>query len=278
MNRINAWGCALVGAALAGFSSAANTQDLIVSGFVSFEAAYGSAYDLERVSDPDWDIFDLPDPALIASVGGVENLDFGTDARLNFDYANATKSGLEYGAHLELDFYSSDRELEKADQLSGFLASLLEVSLGVSDQDALDLLQKNDYLGPNAVGFNDGYVFVNSALGNIKLGDTGSAGLASNQLNVPYLAPGALEFGAYDNLEKAQLFYSNSFAGVDFEASLDDDSNWALGLGYGAVVGGVDVNLGLSAGEESLAASLAAAVGGLSFGVDYAMEEIGYTS
>lgn len=279
MIRFRALRSATVGAALAAAGSCAIAQDLTVSGFVSFEAAYGTAYDLERVYNSDWVFFDPFDELVITSAGQIQDLDFGTDARLNFDYSNATKSGLEYGAHLELDFYASDREFEqKATQLPEFLAGPLEDIVGISVQEVLDLVQKNDYLGPRAVEFNDGYVFINSALGNVKLGDTGSAGLASNQLNVPYLAPGALEIGAYDGLEKAQLFYSNSFVGVDFEASVDDDSNWALGLGYAAAVGGVDIDLGLSVGEESLAASIGAAIGGLSFGVNYAMEEVGYTS
>ncbi len=212
--------------AVVAFAGAAAAQDLTISGFVAFEAAYGENYDLG------------------AGIRSVDDLDFGVDARLNFDYSNSTKSGLEYGAHLELDMYSSD-------------------------ETPADILW-----GQSLVGFNDGYVFINSALGNVKMGDTGTAGAASNQLNVPKLAPGAIEESNYAALEKEQVHYSNSFLGVDFAASVDDDSNWALGLGYSADVGGVSVSLGLSAAEEALAGSIGASAGGLSFGVNYAHEEV----
>ncbi len=252
------------------WTSAAVAQDLTVSGFVAFEAAYGENYDLERMFNP---AFGQPgQPPFIEETSQVPDLDFGVDARLNFDYANATKSGLEYGAHFELDFYKSDR--------SYTLPTTLPTALILSDprQTAFVLsYQTTDRLGPDAVAFNDGYVFINSSLGHVKLGDTGTAGEASNQLNVPFLAPGALEIDNYAPLELEQVFYANSFLGVDFEASVDDDANWALGLGYGADVGGVAVALGLSAADETLAGSISASAGGLTAGMNYAMEEIGHT-
>jgi hypothetical protein len=212
--------------ALAGTAVA---QDLTIGGFVEFQAAYGDNYD-------------------VGAGRSIDDLDFGVDARLNFDYAASTKSGLEYGAHFELDLYSSD-------------------------ETPTDI-----YWGQSLVDFNDGYVFINSALGNVALGDAGKAGAASNQLNVPKLAPGAIEGDNYATSELELVKYSNAFLGVDFAASVDDDANWALGLGYGADVGGVSVTLGLSAGEEALAGSINAAVGGLSFGVNYAHEEVGATT
>jgi len=179
----------------------------------------------------------------------IDDLDFAVDAGLNFDYSQSTKSGLEYGMHFELDMLSSDA-------------------------DGVDFING----GQSTVAFNDGYVFINSALGNVKMGDTGDAGEAANQLHVPFLAPGAIEGDTYAALEFEQVFYSNSFVGVDFEASVDDDSNWALGIGYSADVGGVTIALGMSAAEEALAGSVGATVGGLAFGVNYAMEEVAATT
>lgn len=189
-----------------------------------------------------------------ASTRSVDDLDFAVDAGLNFDYSNSTKSGLEYGMHFELDMYSSD------------------------DHTPTQLSPYYDYRSNSPVAFNDGYVFINSALGNVKMGDTGTAGEAANQLHVPFLAPGAIEADNLASLEAEQVFYSNSFVGVDFEASVDDDSNWAMGIGYSADVGGVTVDLGLSAAEEALAASIGATAGGLAFGVNYAAEEVGATT
>ncbi len=250
--------------------SGAVAQDLVISGFVEFEAAYGDYYDFERMWNPA--AGQVGQPPFFEQDSQVRNLDFGVDARLNFDYSQATKAGLEYGAHLELDFYKSDRSYTVPTALPG--------ALTMPDPRVLAwarTLEMSDYLGPDELAFNDGYVFINSSLGNIKLGDTGTAGKATNQLNTPFLAPGALELTDYAPLELEQVFYANSFLGVDFEASVDDDSNWALGLGYGADVGGVAVALGLSAAEEALAGSISATAGGLSAGMNYAMEEIGHT-
>lgn len=219
--------------ALAGSSLA---QDLTIGGFVEFEADYGDNYDLGN------------------GVRSVDDLDFSVDAGLSFDYSNSTKSGLEYGAHFELDMFSSDAH---------------------SGTGHFDDIHDG---GQSDVAFNDGYVFINSALGNVSMGDTGTAGEASNQLNVPFLAPGAIEGDNLASLELEQVFYANSFVGVDFEASVDDDSNWALGIGYSADVGGVTVGLGLSAAEEALAGSINMTVGGLSAGVNYAMEEVEATT
>jgi outer membrane protein OmpU len=217
--------------AVVAFAGAAAAQDLTIGGFVAFDAVYGDNYDL-------------------GAGRSIDDLDFGVDARLNFDYSASTKSGLGYGAHFELDMYSSDVTKEPADALEG----------------------------QSDVSFNDGYVFINSALGNVAIGDAGKAGAASNQLNTPYLAPGAIEDSNLGKSELELIKYSNSFLGVDFAASVDDDSNWALGIGYGADVGGVSVSLGLSAGEEALAGSIGASAGGLAFGVNYAHEEVGATT
>jgi len=219
--------------AVVAFAGVAAAQDLTIGGFLEFEAAYGENYDLG------------------AGTRSIDDLDFGVDGRLNFDYGNSTKSGLEYGMHFELDLYSSDATTAPTDILNG---------------------------GQSTVEFNDGYVYINSSLGNVMMGDTGEAGEASNQLNTPFLAPGAIETSELAVLELEQVFYSNSFLGVDFEASVDDDSNWALGIGYSADVGGVTIDLGLSAAEEALAGSIGASAGGLTFGVNYAHEEVGATT
>lgn len=180
----------------------------------------------------------------------IDDLDFAVDGGLNFDYSVSTKAGIEYGMHFELDLMSTDTT-GTADYYDG---------------------------GQSTVEFNDGFVFINSALGRVAMGDTGEAGEASNQLNVPFLAPGAIESDELASLELEQVHYSNSFLGVDFEASVDDDSNWALGIGYGADVGGVTVDLGLSAAEEALAGSISMTAGGLTAGVNYAMEEVEATT
>jgi len=213
--------------AVVAFAGAAAAQDLSIGGFMEFEAAYGDNYDLG------------------AGARSIDDLDYGVDGRLNFDYSQSTKSGLEYGMHFELDLYQSE---------------------------------DGDYLTGDYVQFNDGYVFINSALGNVSMGDAGKAGAAANQLHTPFLAPGVIEGDNYATSELELVKYSNSFLGVDFAASVDDDSNWALGLGYSADVGGVNVALGLSAGEEALAGSIGASAGGLAFGVNYAHEEVGATT
>lgn len=253
---------------LAGASSA---QDLTIGGFVAFEAIYGANYD--------WDTVE----AFVAAANGraysngrsIDDLDFGIDGRLNFDYSNSTKSGLEYGVHLELDVYQSDESLRTQDSDGLLIAEGQTWALpgGWAEYGA----SKPDRLVGDGVSFNDGYIFINSALGNVKLGDAGAAGAASNQLHVPYLV-NALEGDQYQTAELELVKYENSFLGVDFAASVDDDANWNLGLGYSADVGGVNVALGLSAGEETLAGSIGATVGGLAFGVNYAMEEVGSTS
>lgn len=246
--------------AMAGLASA---QNLTIGGFVEFQAVFGENYDLERTltwADPGETIIDSYNTST-----GVRDLDFGVDARLNFDYSNSTKSGLEYGAHFELDLYQSDTETLTTSSAADYYTSDYYTA------------QKQDFLTGDYVQFNDAYVFINSALGNVKLGDTGDASEASNQLNVPYLV-GALERDHFSVLEAEQVFYSNSFVGVDFEASVDDDSNWSLGVGYSADVGGVTVDLGLTVQDETMAGSLGMTAGGLSAGVNYAMEEVGATT
>ncbi len=71
------------------------SQDLTVGGFMRFDAYYGVAYDEHTATS-------TPDE--------VTSLDFAAVGRLDFDYSQATKSGLEYGAHFELDLYQSDGE------------------------------------------------------------------------------------------------------------------------------------------------------------------------
>lgn len=95
----------LTTACLAAASSVA-AQDLSLSGYLEFEAAYGENYDVERIIGPDG-LFGF----LHLSDSRIRNLDSGVDGNLNIDYANSTKSGLEYGAHFELGVYKSDREL-----------------------------------------------------------------------------------------------------------------------------------------------------------------------
>ncbi len=228
----------LMTTAVVAFAGAAAAQDLTIGGFLEFEAAYGENYDLGEGRS-------------------IDNLDYGVDGRLNFDYSNSTKSGLEYGMHFELDLYSSD---------------------ATGTPYPWDILDG----GQSAVSFNDGYVFINSALGNVKMGDTGSAGDATDVIyNVPFVqtgVSGALDIASFEPAEQEQIFYQNAFLGVNFEASVDDDSNWGLGIGYSADVGGVNVALGLSAREEVLAGSLVATAGGLTAGVNYAMEEVGATT
>ncbi len=243
---------------------AASANDLLVSGYLQFDADYGTNYDSHIF--PDYE-------------DQVTNLDFAVEGRLNFDYAASTKAGLEYGMHMELDLFQSDGETydDYYYQLGGGLFPVDDVKSG------------------DGVTFNDGYVFINSALGNIKLGDTGAAGLAKNQLNVPVLPIGALAYDDYNEFdfdywiyppviftEGEMIHYSNSFAGIDFEASIDDDGIWALGAGYTAAMGGVDVKLGMSAARSTiqnldiaqLAGSIEAQAGGLTAGISLASMDI----
>jgi hypothetical protein len=152
--------------------------------------------------------------------GSVEALGFGVEGALNFDYQNSTKAGLTYGAHLELDFYQSD------DLLDGELRGLA----------SYDVAQ-----------FNDGYVFVEGGFGRLALGDVDVAGRANNQLNVPLFANGAYQIGELSTFtEQAKLLYTNRFGSIDVEASIDDDANYGLGLGYSAQMGPAAVVLGVS--------------------------------
>lgn len=244
----------VLGIACAAFASAALAQDLTVGGFLEFESHYGIDYDSSFVGAQDQ----------------VTQLDFAVDGRLNFDYSNATKSGLEYGMHFELDMYQSDDDA---------LISQVGAPLPVFP------LFFSDIATGDVVEFNDGYVFINTSLGNLAFGDAGVAGKASNQLNVPILPFGAFEVDSFQLTNESEVVrYSNSFAGVDFEASVDDDGVWALGVGYEASLGAADVALGLSALRtelpyldmplNSLAGSLQASIGGLTAGVNYASAQI----
>ncbi len=250
----------LATSAAVAFGGVALAQDLTVGGFLEFESHYGVNYDAGADAADDQ----------------VTQLDFAVDGRLNFDYSNSTKSGLEYGAHFELDLYQSDDD-----------ATTSFASLPLRNNVPL-LAVFSDVAFGDVVEFNDGYVFLNSALGNLSLGDTGVAGEAANQLHVPILPMGAMEVDQYALFAEAeQIFYSNSFAGIDVEVSTDDDGHVALGVGYGASLGGADVELGLSAmryqttafgpttGDvASLAGSLQVSAGGLTTGVNYASLDI----
>lgn len=181
--------------------------------------------------------------------------------------------------HMELDVFQSDGE--------AYDDYYYQFSDG--------LFPADDIKSGDGIAFNDGYVFINSALGNIKMGDTGAAGLAKNQLNVPVLTVGAMAYDDYNEFdfdywfyppflftEAEMIHYSNSFAGIDFEASIDDDGHWSLGAGYTAAMGGVDVKLGMSAARSSfqsvdiaqLAGSIEAKAGGLTAGVSLASMDI----
>lgn len=122
-------------------------QELKVGGFLEFEARYGDNYDID---------------------GSVDELAYGVDGALNFDYKHSTKAGLEYGAHFELDFFQSD------DLLDGELRGMPSYDVAL---------------------FNDGYVYVNTAFGKVSIGDVDVAGRASNQLNVPMFSSGAFQIG-----------------------------------------------------------------------------------
>ncbi len=260
----------LMATAIAALSGASQAQDLTIGGFLEFEAIYGAYYDF----DPIEDAFNAD---VVGNGSGFDDLDFGVDGRLNFDYSNSTKSGLEYGMHFELDLYQSD-ESTRTIGSEGYPIAEGDPATFSDDDGWTDYgTASPDRLVDDYAAFHDGYVFINSALGNVKLGDAGAAGAASNQLHVPYLV-NALERDQYATAELELIKYENSFVGVDFAASVDDDANWNLGIGYSADVGGINVALGLSAGEETLAGSIGAAAGGLSFGVNYAMEEVGSTT
>ncbi len=228
---------------------AATAQDLTLSGFMEFESHYGINYDNDA-------------PATGSSVTG---LDFAVDGRLQLDYATSAQSGIEYGAHLELDLHQSDGELESF----------------VVGAPAHALAFRGDIAAGDLIELNDGYVFVKSSLGEVSLGDTGLAGRAQNQLHVPILTKGAFELDQVrQSMENEQVFYSNRFFGVEIEAATDDDMQWSLGLGHSASVGGAKIELGLSAGRSTLffpsspevhhlAGSLEAQIGGLTAGVNY---------
>lgn len=244
----------------------ANAQDITAGGYVDFLAAYGEGYDLVRTDAGG----DYPDD------GGFNNLDFGVEARLTIDYSNETKAGLSYGAHFELDMNQSDVDT-LASTGTPFLFYDRDMIYHEGTLVESIAMEKQDKFASDSISFNDGYVYLSSAFGTFKLGDTGSAGEASNQLNVPYLV-GAIEADAYNGQELEQVLFANSFAGVDFEASVDDDANWAIGVGYGASVGMAEVELGLSAQDSMLAGSVGVSASGLAFGVNYAMEEAGATT
>ncbi len=252
--------------ALLGQSGLASANDLIVGGELEVSADYGVNYDSHTEN---------------GTFSQVTELDFSVQGRLDFDYMASTKSGLEYGMHMELDVYQSDGVADTAP----YWENILDRTFFYFD----------DALTGDGISFNDGYVFINSALGNIKLGDTDPAGLAKNQLNVPVLPLGALEFDDFNEFtienriialpffsERESILYSNSFAGVDVEASVDDDGYWSLGAGYSAAVGAMDVELGLTGSKinvvgfdvSRLAGSVQASVGDLTAGLSLASMDV----
>ncbi len=199
MNKVALAASALFVLAHLAMAQTAQAQDLEISGFLEFESHFGARFDPK---------------------GPVEELGFGVDGGLNFDYKHQTKSGLEYGAHLELDLYQSD------DLLDGELRGAASYDVAL---------------------FNDGYVYVDGAFGRLALGDVDVAGRANNQLNVPLFANGAYQIGELSTFtETVKLLYSNRFASIDFEASIDDDANYGLGLGYSGQLGPAAIVLGFS--------------------------------
>lgn len=177
----------------------------------------------------------------------VSYLDAAVDAGLSFDYQHSSKAGLRYGAHFELDMFQSD-----------------------DDKDGENILTNSDVVAGDSVDFNDGYVFLDSAFGYTAMGDTGTAGRAANQLRVPFLPLGAIERDDYSTLELEQVFYANSFAGLQFEASSDDDANWSVGAEYAAPMGPWLVSLGGSVSEDGGAGSLSLGLGDLTAGLHLA--------
>lgn len=177
----------------------------------------------------------------------IPEIDAAIDGRLVLDYGNDTKAGLAYGMHMELDFYQSD-----------------------DDIDGENLLDNSDLVAGDSVEFNDGFVYLNSSIGNVSLGDTGTAGRAANQLRVPMLPLGALEIDDYSTLELEQAFYANTYAGLAVEASVDDDANWSVGAEYRAPMGPWDVSVGGSINEDGAAGSVSLGLGDLTAGVHMA--------
>lgn len=160
-------------------------QGLSVNGHIRFSAYAGEGFDGPDNGFFDWNSVanDYSGAAGIVANGypkaqilnilpgqgdnQVTQLDFATDGRMSFDLQFASKSGLAYGGHWELDFLSSD---------------------------------VGDVVGGDYVAFNDGYAFINSTLGDLRFGDTGSASYAENQLHVPLLV-GAREISFYTTQE-----------------------------------------------------------------------------
>lgn len=216
----------VLGIAAGLLASAVDSQELLLSGFVEFEG-----YALEDV-DAD---------------SRVSNLDAAVDAGLTFDYQHDSKTGLRYGAHLELDMFQSD-----------------------DDKDGENILTNSDIIAGDSADFNDGYVFLDSALGYLAMGDTGTAGRGVNQLRVPFLPLGAIERDDYAALELEQVFYANSYAGLAFEASIDDDARWSVGGEYAAPMGPWQVTLGGSVSEDGGAGSVSLGLGDLTAGLHLA--------
>lgn len=225
----------------------ASAQFLTIGGFLEAEH-----YNFDRV-DAD---------------SSVSNLDFVIDGRLDIDAKWDSKIGITLGAHLELDLEQSDHDQDGDDGSTGrgfdplgLLAGLPLTKGLVEDEDALD---------QDLVAFNDGYLYLDSALGLLALGDTGPAGFAENQLQVPLLAHGAMEIDAFNEQEGELAYYSNSAFGLDFDGAVDDDGRWSAGAAYTLDLTGLDITLGTSFATEGFAFSLHGDYGPWQAGVSYA--------
>ncbi len=225
----------------------AAAQYLTIGGFLEAEA-----YNFDRV-DADSD---------------VSNLDFVIDGRLEVNAGWQSKSGIDLGIHFELDLEQSDDDKDATNGTTGrgfdplgLLAGLPLTKSLIEDEDALD---------QDLVTFNDGYLYFDSALGYIALGDTGSAGMAEQQLQVPVLAHGAMEIDSFVEHEGEVAFYGNSVFGLDFAGAVDDDGLWSAGAAYTLDFATLDIHVGTSFAEQGFALSARLDYGPWQFGASYA--------
>ena len=229
------------------WSPPASAQYLTIGGFLEAEA-----YNFDRV-DAD---------------SHVSNLDFVIDGRLDVDAGWKSKSGIDLGVHFELDLEQSDDDKDATNGTTGrgfdplgLLAGLPLTKSLIEDEDALD---------QDLVSFNDGYLYFDSALGYIALGDRGSAGMAQNQLLVPLLAHGAMEIDSFIEHEGAVAYYGNTFYGLDFAGAVDDDGLWSAGAAYTFDFANLNIRLGTSFAEQGFALSAHLDYGPWQFGASYA--------
>ncbi len=225
----------------------ASAQFLTIGGFLEAEL-----YNFDRV-DTD---------------SSVANLDFVVDGRLDIDARWESKMGVTLGAHVELDLEQSDDDIDGDDgsygrgfDPLGLLAGLPLTKSLVEDEDALD---------QDLVAFNDAYLYLDTVFGLVALGDTGPAGFAENQLQVPMLAHGAMDIDAFHEQEGELAYYSNSAFGLDFDGAVDDDGHWSAGATYTLDLTGLDITLGTSFASQGFAFSLHGDYGRWQAGVSYA--------